>query len=200
MNLALPGFLGRLGRSVRSERHLRRAALLTVLVLVVGIFLFRERLLGIDVRNIAYGGVFALSLIGSASILVPAPWFGAVYWGGAYLNPVVVGLLAGVAEAIGELSGYLLGFSGSSMATRYPRYEMVERWMHRRGGTVVFVMSIVPNPLFDVVGVVAGGSRFPVWRFLVAAWLGKTLKDLGIAYAGYFSVPLLLRLYEGWFG
>jgi len=173
---------------------------LTVLVLVVVIFLFRERLLGIDVRNIAYVGVFALSLIGSASILVPVPGLVGVYWGGASLNPVVVGLLAGVAEAIGELSGYLLGFSGSGLVTRYPRYAMVEHWMRRRGGIVVFLMSVVPNPFFDLVGVAAGGSRFPVWRFLVAAWLGKTLKSLGIAYAGYFSVPLLVRLYEGWFG
>ena len=45
--------------------------------------------------------------------------------------------------------------------------------MCRFGDATVFVMAAIPNPLFDVAGMAAGSLRFPLWRFLLAAFLGK---------------------------
>ena len=47
-----------------------------------------------------------------------------------------------------------------------------------------FVLAVIPNPLFDIAGITAGVIRFPVWKFLLTAWAGKTLKAILFAGAG----------------
>jgi uncharacterized membrane protein YdjX (TVP38/TMEM64 family) len=56
--------------------------------------------------------------------------------------------------------------------------------MERRGFATLLVLAAVPNPLFDVAGMAAGMLRYPVGKFLLACWLGKTLKAIVIAYLG----------------
>ena len=42
-------------------------------------------------------------------------------------------------------------------------YAHLERWMSRRGGITILVLSIIPNPLFDLAGIAAGfGNAFLV--------------------------------------
>jgi uncharacterized membrane protein YdjX (TVP38/TMEM64 family) len=52
------------------------------------------------------------------------------------------------------------------------------------------VLSAIPNPFFDLAGIAAGASGFPGKRFFLAAWIGKTIKDVTIALAGCYSLPL----------
>ncbi len=66
--------------------------------------------------------------------------------------------------------------------------------MERRGFVTLFVLSAIPNPVFDMAGIAAGMLRFPVHRFLLACWLGKTLKGVAVAYLGSMSVSWLERL------
>ena len=47
---------------------------------------------------------------------------------------------------------------------------------------LLFVVSLIPNPIFDLVGVAAGALRYPIWRFLIAVWAGKILKFSIFAY------------------
>jgi len=103
-----------------------------------------------------------------------------------------VALIAGAAEPLGELTGYLAGYGGSAVIEDSERFERVKPWIERRGFLTVFVLSAIPNPLFDLAGIAAGMVRFPVTKFLIACWLGKTLKALVIAYLGKLSI--------GWFG
>jgi uncharacterized membrane protein YdjX (TVP38/TMEM64 family) len=46
---------------------------------------------------------------------------------------------------------------------------------------VIFVLAVVPNPIFDLAGVAAGAVRIPVVRYLAAAASGKILKNVIIA-------------------
>jgi len=50
----------------------------------------------------------------------------------------------------------------------------------------LLVLSAIPNPLFDLAGMAAGMLRYPVSKFLLACWIGKTFKALVIAYLGSF--------------
>ena len=166
------------------------------LVVVVGIAAFSA--LRADVtdveywRTLGYPGVLLFSLIGSGAMVLPIPGLVAVCGAsGIELNPVVVGLLSGIGEAVGELSGYAIGFGSRGAVERRPLYHTVRRWMRRRGTLVLFLVSVVPNPIFDVVGLAAGGTHFPLRRFLVTVWLGKTLKGLVVAYACFYGVKLL---------
>ncbi len=46
------------------------------------------------------------------------------------------------------------------------------------GGLTVFVLSLIPNPFFDLAGIAAGVLRYPVSRFLFFCWLGNTIKTV----------------------
>ena len=59
------------------------------------------------------------------------------------------------------------------------------------GVFVILVMSVIPNPLFDLVGITAGGVRYPLPRFLVTVLIGKTIKGILVAYSCYYGVTFL---------
>ncbi len=165
---------------------LRIVAILVALGITVSIIVFREDL----ARFAAYGyvGIFVISIIGNATVLLPVPSLLAVFAGGTAFNPLITGLVAGVGEPLGELTGYLAGYGGSAIIENRARYEQMRGWMRRHGFATIVVLSAIPNPLFDLAGITAGALHMPVWRFLIACWLGKTAKALVIAWLGSQSV------------
>jgi membrane protein YqaA with SNARE-associated domain len=142
--------------------------------------------------NYGYLGVFLITLLASGGIIVPVPYLAVVVAAGTYLDPLQVGLLAGFASSIGELTGYALGYSGRGVAVKVAFYHTAEHWMQRYGFLTILVLSIVPNPFFDAAGLAAGSLRFPLSRFWIACFAGKTVRLIGIAYLGT-ALP-------GWFG
>ena len=48
---------------------------------------------------------------------------------------------------------------------------------------LLFFVSLVPNPVFDLAGIAAGTLRYPIGRFLAVVWVGKVVKFLIFAYA-----------------
>jgi membrane protein DedA with SNARE-associated domain len=144
-----------------------------------------------------YPGVFLINLLGNATVILPAPSLAVVSIVGTVLNPYLVGLAAGTGAAIGELTGFLAGASGQAILEgqeQYARYETMVTWMRRYGLWVVFALSVIPNPLFDLAGIAAGALQIPVARFLVVCWLGKTIKSTLFALGGSaFLLPLLSK-------
>jgi uncharacterized membrane protein YdjX (TVP38/TMEM64 family) len=72
-------------------------------------------------------------------------------------------------------------------------YTRIEGWVKRWGWIAVFLLSIFPF-LFDVVGIIAGAMRMPVWRFFVACWLGRTIIYVvvaSLASLGFRALPWL---------
>ena len=151
----------------------------------------------------AYGyvGVFIISLVGNATVILPVPSLLAVFAGGTAFNPLITGLVAGVAEPLGELTGYMAGYGGSAVIENKRYYDKLRHWMERRGFITILVLSAIPNPLFDVAGITAGALRMPIWQFLMACWLGKTIKALLVAWLGSQSIqwaaPILRMLRIG---
>jgi uncharacterized membrane protein YdjX (TVP38/TMEM64 family) len=105
-----------------------------------------------------------------------------------------VAVAAGLGAALGELSGYLAGFSGQGIAERISQYRKLTAWMkdHQKYTyALIALMAFVPNPLFDLAGMAAGALRLPIWKFLLASSLGKILKMLFFAFAGFYSIGWL---------
>jgi uncharacterized membrane protein YdjX (TVP38/TMEM64 family) len=65
--------------------------------------------------------------------------------------------------------------------------------MQRNGALTVFVLSVVPNPFFDLAGVAAGVLRYSVSHFLLFCWLGKSIKTITFAFAGAYSLTFFER-------
>ena len=174
-----------------NQNYLRIGVLLAVIATVVTAFMLRDQF---TLDHAGYGGVALSSLVASAGFILPVPALGAVCAAVVppfQLNPLFIGLIAGGAEALGELTGYFLGYSGRAVISQSRIYHRLEGWMERRGGMLLFLVSIVPNPIFDVIGVAAGALRYPLWRFFVVVWAGKTIKFITFAYACSYSIEWL---------
>jgi membrane protein YqaA with SNARE-associated domain len=184
----------------------RDYALLVAAVVLVTAIAFAFFYFDLDItklRTYGYLGVFAISLIGAASIFLPTPAIAAVFGGGVLLDPILgiptpilVGLVAGLGETLGEFTGYAAGYGGGAAIQGRALYGVVQSWMHRHGTITMFVFSAVPNPIFDVAGIIAGATRMPWWRFFLSVWAGKTVKDILIAATGVASLGLIERLFD----
>ena len=175
---------------VGQRKWLRRnlVSLLTVFfvtVIMVGLFLYSdfypEKVE--EFENYGYLGAFLVSLATNATIILPFPGLVVIIALGATFNPVFVALAGGVGAAIGEMTGYLLGYSGRGVAKNRMMYRRAAEWLDKWGALAVYIFAITPLP-FDVLGIVAGLLRFPLWKFFIACWLGKTVLYIGMTFAG----------------
>jgi len=131
-----------------------------------------------------YPGVFVISLLASATIVLPAPSLAVVSVVASVLNPFLVGLSAGAGETLGELTGYLAGLSGRAVVENRDQYEQMVGWTQKYGLWVIFALSVFPNPFFDLAGIAAGALKIPVRKFLMVCWVGKTIKTTLFALGG----------------
>ena len=172
------------------ERYLQILALLFVVALSVFLLLNRDKVAELQVYG--YLGVFIISIITCSSIVVPVPgWILIATMAFALNNPFLVGIVSGLGGTIGEMTGYLLGYGGRLAVDNVGLYTRMVRWMKRWGSVTIFVLALIPNPLFDVAGIAAGALRIPVWKFLLAAGAGKIIKAVVTAFAGAGSIMLL---------
>lgn len=175
---------------------LRVAALIFVIALTILLFLYKKKIGGWvkelpGLHFLAYPAIFLISILANATIILPVP--GVVFTAemGAVFNPILVAIAAGAGASIGELSGYLAGFGGRGVIENRKWYERVVRWMKKYGDITVLIMAIIPNPFFDIAGMVAGAMKMPWWRFMVWCMVGKTIKMLAFAYGGVLFGKLL---------
>jgi uncharacterized membrane protein YdjX (TVP38/TMEM64 family) len=170
---------------------LRILALLVVIAVTVYIYSIRD-----SVKEFAaygYPGIFLVALMANATVFIPAPGVAVVFAMGNIFNPLGVGLAAGTGGALGELSGYLAGFSGQAVIENTKVYERIHPWVEKFGGWAIFLLAVIPNPFFDVAGVAAGIAKMSFRRFLLACWLGELIKMSAFAYAGFYSLDWLIN-------
>ena len=179
--------------SKKTLNIIRAVILLVVIALTVVLVINRDRIQELQVFG--YPGIFLFSVLANATIFVPVP--GVVFTSamGAVFNPFWVSIFAGTGAAVGELSGYMAGFSGQAVVENNPRYERVVRWMRKYGNVTILLLAFIPNPLFDLAGITAGILKLPVWKFLFYCMIGKILKMMMFAYAGDWLVTLLENLF-----
>ena len=173
-------------------RWQRWLGLAFVIALSAALVVWRRELA--DFKAYGYPGLFLVNLIGNATLFLPAPVLAVVFAAGSSLMPPLIGLTAGSGAALGELTGYLAGFSGSAAIENQARYVRMRQWMKRWGIWLIFVLSLVPNPLFDMAGITAGALHVQLWRFLLACWAGKVLKMTVVAYMGGQTVNIVEKL------
>lgn len=156
-----------------------------VLLLVGAVYYVVEH--GADLASLAgfgYPGVAILMFLSSSTIVLPAPGFAAVLAAGAVWNPLLVGICAGLGAATGELSGYILGAGGTAVLDLQEgkNWKRVHAWLDRHGLAAILFLALIPNPLFDVLGMVAGSASYPVKRFWATCAIGNAMKYSAMAY------------------
>jgi membrane protein YqaA with SNARE-associated domain len=180
----------------------RHARLVSILIFIGSLALSAGVLfIPIDSQQLAaygYGGIFIVTLLGALSLFIPGPTMVAAYVIGSVLNPFWVSLAAGLGSALGEGSGYLAGRSSRAIIAPQERtdawYRRVTDWVEARPFLAVFLLSAIPNPLTDLSGLVAGRMKYAYLKFLLATFLGKSIRFGISAYLGArFGLTFLQR-------
>jgi uncharacterized membrane protein YdjX (TVP38/TMEM64 family) len=169
---------------------LRILSLIIVIGISVFVFLIRDK--AAQFQGYGYLGIFVVAFLAYATVLLPAPGVAIVFTWGSVFNPAGVALAAGAGAALGEISGYLAGFSGQAVIERVDIYQRLTGFMQKNGALTIFLLSALPNPLFDLAGATAGALKMPVTKFLFWCWAGETLKMFFFSYAGATSLGKLL--------
>lgn len=186
-------------------QRLRVIQIFTVVILVIAfvstiLILFDpERRAQLEVLITSPGGLtvlFLLSALSNATLILPVPGIALTAFAGTIADPLVVGIVAGAGQALGEMTGYLAGYSGQTLVDESPRYARLAIWMRRYGALTIFVLALIPNPIFDIAGIAAGALRMPWWLYLVSASAGKIIKNVALAYGASLGIDWLLTLYN----
>ncbi len=178
--------------------RLRVVQILTVVAILAALgaaLCFRDRLQ--ELEQYGYAAVFLVGLVSNATIIFPVPGLAVSSVMGGVFNPWIVGLVGGVGQALGELTGYMAGYSGQRLVDKNPTYDRLTRWMQRHGTLTIFILAVTPNPVADVGGMAAGALRFSLWKFLVSCTAGKVVKNIAFALAGYYGIEAVSKLFGG---
>ena len=127
-----------------------------------------------------YAGVFIISALSSATLFIPAPGWAVVAAMATVLNPIYIGIIAGIGSAIGELTGYMVG-DGALDITGRKKYENYLSFIKKNDMSAILIFSFLPNPFFDIAGIAAGTTKVPAWRYLLFCAIGRSTRYVLLA-------------------
>jgi len=145
----------------------------------------------------SYLGVFLVSLIGALSVVFPIPYTIIIYLLGRSLDPYIIAIAGGLGSAVGELSGYILGYYGRAVVSeeRKRKMDFMLRIFNRYGAAAIFVFALTPLP-DDLLFIPLGIMRYKFVKAFIPTFLGKTLMCFTLAMGGRLSVTII----EGFIG
>ncbi|MBI4330023.1 MAG: VTT domain-containing protein [Chloroflexi bacterium] len=143
----------------------------------------------------AYLGVFFITVLNSSTIIFPAPGMALVLAAASRWDPVWIAIAASMGGSLGELTGYLIGRAGKTVivADQSEVYKRAERWMRHYGAWVVSFLAGIPLMPFDIVGLVAGGLKYPVGKFLLFCWFGRIPRTFVEVFGGAMLLKWVLH-------
>ncbi len=166
---ALPKILYRSHRiDWRQPENLLRLGIFLAIISTASAAIFLRNIIAL--QQAGYLGVALTVLLASGSMVLPVPALATVCGASTFLVPLYVGLVAGGAETVGELTGYFLGYSGRGVVGggRPPAAENLDA----TAGMAAAVSPGVPSQPGDLAGVTAGALRSSLERFLAVVLAG----------------------------
>jgi len=150
------------------------------------------------INTFGYLGIFIVEAIANATLFFPIP--GAIFTmaSGLFLNPIIVGIYAGLGAAVGELTGYLIGFGGGVLIEDKVKFKPMRRVYAKYGLWTIYIFSAIPFP-FDVIGITCGILRVRPLVFFVLTALGKITSRVMLAAVGTQVANIFIGILEGRF-
>ncbi|HEX9862558.1 MAG TPA: VTT domain-containing protein [Candidatus Bathyarchaeia archaeon] len=145
-----------------------------------------------------YFGIFLISFLGATSVFIPIPYTVVIFTLGGLqaFDPLLIAVAAGTGAAIGEFSGYLIGFGGRRViGEKYKKkMDFLTRLFKKFGPIVIFAFALTPLP-DDLLFIPLGIMRYSLLKAFIPALLGKFVSNLIIAYSGRFSVDIIKYIF-----
>jgi membrane protein YqaA with SNARE-associated domain len=137
------------------------------------------------------------------SIVLPIPYTLFIYVAGGFLDPLALSMASGLGSAIGELSGYVIGYYGQTVLSEERRRKMkyMVKIFDRYGALAIFFFALTPLP-DDLLFIPLGVMRYNFVKAFLPSIFGKIIMSFIIAYSGRMSLEFMkiILVEGGWVG
>jgi membrane protein DedA with SNARE-associated domain len=144
-----------------------------------------------------YFGVFVLSFIGTASIIIPIPYTLIIFQlsMSRQLNSTLLIIAGGLGSAFGELTGYALGYFGRRVVSEERQRKMtyLVRVFDRYGPLAIFVFALTPLP-DDLLFIPLGMMKYKLYKVFIPSLVGKLLMMFILVNSGNIAGNILVSL------
>lgn len=147
-----------------------------IILLSIIVFVFRENL-G-DISNIGYLGLFALCFLANSTVLLPSPSLMIAASCALIMNPFLVAVVGALGSSLGEFTGYIFGLVTKDISSKACKlFDYLKSKVHNQL-LLIFLLAVLPLPLFDIAGIYAGGTKLSQITFYLVCFCGKFIKML----------------------
>lgn len=169
-----------------SKKSFSILILILSFALSIAAFIFRDYFR--QASGLGLLGIFLINFASSATFFVSGPAFLTVIAGGSIYSPLLVAIVASLGAAAGDMISYFLGYSGRKLTEHKLKKKLwfivLEDLFKAYGDIFVFIFALIPNPLFDALGLVAGVFGLKPARFFVLILLGRFARFILLALIG----------------
>lgn len=171
---------------MRSKKLLFASLFIFSLLLSIALFYYQDFFR--EARGLGLLGLFLVNAVSSASLVVAGPGFLSVIAGGAIYNPFLVAFIGSLGSAAGDMLSFAIGLSGRRLAEEALNkkiwFRVLNDLFKKHGLWILFMFSLVPNPLFDSIGFLAGAFSFSPWKFFIVVFVGRMIRFYLLALLG----------------
>lgn len=127
-------------------------------------------------------------------MLIMVPFYAVIFAMSKLLDPVLLIVVSTLGATLGEFVGYAIGYGGRRfLEKRYKKYfKLCEKWFKENGFLTILVFAATPLP-DDIVGLIAGSSKYSKRKFFISALIGKAILTSMIVLTGRYSFEIMLN-------
>ena len=142
---------------------------------------------------LAYGSIAVGIIVMAAAIGIPFPSTIIVLATGAFIQQGFLDLFPTLPTAfafvvLGDTLSYLLGYTSRRATQRFiqsPIWSRAENYFQEHGAIAIFLTRCLVTPLAIPTNLIAGGSHFPLYKFVGYAAAGEFTWLVGYGLLGY---------------
>lgn len=127
-------------------------------------------------NELLYLGAFGLALVANLTVLVPIPYNAVILAMTQSADlPWLIALAAALGSVLGEVTGFLVGKTGRDVVkdTRFTKWLAEQMQDKTKAAFAMYIVSLPPNPAFDVAGITAGAAGLKFRFFAFWVFLGR---------------------------
>ena len=145
----------------------------------------------LKLKAYGYMGTFLACILLNATVLLPSSSTAVVMSMATIYNPVIVAIVGALGTTIGEYTGYLAGWFGRALVDENKLFQKILAIYSKSPGIAIILFAILPLPLFDVLGILAGSSKMKASKFFLFCLIGKTIKMMFYAFLGIYALEYI---------
>ena len=139
--------------------------------------------------------VFLYCFFSNATVLLPSSSLLMIIQSAMLITPLGVSVVAALGCTAGEIMSFSIGFLSSSHIEKNERFKKmfkrIEPHFKKSPFLLVFLFSLVPLPLFDIIGLLSGLYKLNIYKYSFFCFIGKLIKCLFFAFSANTIFNLL---------